>query len=124
MLKLARIFASTDVDATKYKNHLIAKAIMTILYTNATAPNKRNEVFSILNSCSTEQFNLEAPVQGIGYVRKFRECFLIDSHGQFSESVLLTEYVSSFINDDYDNYEPNKKCYYTLEDLEKALTLL
>lgn len=121
MLKLARIFASTEVDTNKYKNHLIAKAVMTILYTNGTAPNKRNEVFSILNSCSTEEFNLEAPVQGIGYVRKFRECFLIDSHGQFSESVLLTEYVSSFINDDYDNFEPNKNCYYTLEDLEKAL---
>ena len=121
MLKLARIFASTGVDANKYKNHLIAKAIMTILYTNQTAPNKRNEVFSILNSCSTDQFNLEAPVQGIGYVRKFRECFLIDSHGQFSESVLLTEYVSSFINDEYDNFEPNKECYYTLDDLEKAL---
>ena len=121
MLKLARIFATTGVDANKYKNHLIAKAIMTILYTNGTAPNKRNEVFSILNSCSTEQFNLEAPVQGIGYVRKFRECFLIDSHGQFSESVLLTEYVSSFINDEYDNFEPRKDCYYTLEDLEKAL---
>ncbi len=121
MLKLARIFASTGVDANKYKNHLIAKAIMTILYTNQTSPNKRNEVFSILNSCSTDQFNLEAPVQGIGYVRKFRECFLIDNHGQFSESVLLTEYVSSFINDEYDNFEPNKNCYYTLEDLEKAL---
>ena len=121
MLKLARIFASTGVDANKYKNHLIAKAIMTILYTNQTAPNKRNDVFSILNSCSTDQFNLEAPVQGIGYVRKFRECFLIDSHGQFSESVLLTEYVSSFINDEYDNFEPRKDCYYTLEDLEKAL---
>lgn len=121
MLKLARIFASTGVDANKYKNHLIAKAIMTILYTNQTAPNKRNDVFSILNSCSTDQFNLEAPVQGIGYVRKFRECFLIDSHGQFSESVLLTEYVSSFINDEYDNFEPRKDCYYTLDDLEKAL---
>ena len=121
MLKLARIFANTDIDANKYKNHLIAKAIMTILYTNGTAPNKRNDIFSILNSCSTEQFNLEAPVQGIGYVRKFRECFLIDNHGQFSESVLLTEYVSSFINDEYDNYEPRKDCYYTLEDLEKAL---
>ena len=121
MLKLARIFASTGVDANKYKNHLIAKAIMTILYTNQTAPNKRNDVFSILNSCSTDQFNLEAPVQGIGYVRKFRECFLIDNHGQFSESVLLTEYVSSFINDKYDNFEPRKDCYYTLEDLEKAL---
>lgn len=121
MLKLARIFANNNVDANKYKNHLIAKAIMTILYTNQTSPNKRNDIFSILNSCSTEQFNLEAPVQGIGYVRKFRECFLIDSHGQFSESVLLTEYVSSFINDDYDNFEANKDCYYTLEDLEKAL---
>ena len=121
MLKLARIFASNGVDANKYKNHLIAKAIMTILYTNQTAPNKRNDVFSILNSCSTDQFNLEAPVQGIGYVRKFRECFLIDNHGQFSESVLLTEYVSSFINDEYDNFEPRKDCYYTLEDLEKAL---
>ena len=121
MLKLARIFASSGVDATKYKNHLIAKAIMTILYTNQTSPNKRNDVFSILNSCSTDQFSLEAPVQGIGYVRKFRECFLIDNHGQFSESVLLTEYVSSFINDEYDNYEPRKDCYYTLEDLEKSL---
>ena len=121
MLKLARIFASTGVDANKYKNHLIAKAIMTILYTNQTSPNKRNDIFSILNSCSTDQFNLEAPVQGIGYVRKFRECFLIDNHGQFSESVLLTEYVSSFINDEYDNFEPRKDCYYTLEDLEKAL---
>ena len=121
MLKLARIFASDGIDANKYKNHLIAKAIMTILYTNQTAPNKRNDIFSIINSCSTEQFNLDAPVQGIGYVRKFRECFLIDNHGQFSESVLLTEYVSSFINDEYDNFEPRKDCYYTLEDLEKAL---
>ena len=90
MLKLARIFAQGG-DANRYKNHLIAKAIMTILYSNETSPHKRNEVFSILASCSTPEFNLESPVQGIGYVRKFRECFLIDSHGQFSESVLLTE---------------------------------
>ncbi len=121
MLKLARIFAQQDVDANKYKNHLIAKAIMTILYSNQTSPHKRNEAFSILSNCSTPEFNLEASVQGIGYVRKFRDCFMIDSQGQFSESVLLTEYVSSFINDAYDNYEPKKECYYTLEDLEKAL---
>ena len=120
MLKLARIFAQGG-DANRYKNHLIAKAIMTILYSNETSPHKRNEVFSILASCQTPEFSLESPVQGIGYVRKFRECFLIDSHGQFSESVLLTEYVSSFIHDEFDDYEPPKECYYTLEDLEKAL---
>mgnify|MGYP004527454317 FL=1 len=121
MIKLARMFSETGDAVKKYKNHLIAKAIMTILYTNQTAPNKRDEIFSILASCSTDEFQLESPVQGIGYTRKFRECFLIDSHGQFSESVLLTEYVSSFIHEEYDRYDPKKDCFYTLEDLEKAL---
>lgn len=121
MLKLALIFSQTDMNANNYKNHLIAKAIMTILYTNETSPNKRNEIFSILASCSTPQFNLEATVQGIGYTRKFRECFLIDSQGQFSESVLLTEYVSSFIKDEFDNYEPRGGVFYSLDTLEKAL---
>lgn len=121
MLKLALVFSQDDMDANSYKNHLIAKAIMTILYTNETAPNKRNEVFSILASCSTPEFNLEAPVQGIGYVRKFRECFLIDNSGNFSESVLLTEYVSSFIKEEFDDYEPHGGVFYTLDTLEKAL---
>lgn len=121
MLKLALVFSQNDVDSNAYKNHLIAKAIMTILYTNETAPNKRNEIFSILASCSTNEFNLEAPVQGVGYVRKFRECFLIDNSGNFTESVLLTEYVNSFIKEEYDNFEPSTGVYYDLQTLEKAL---
>ena len=121
MLKLARIFASTNVNANDYKNHLIAKAIMTILYTNQTSPNKRNDVFSILNTCTTPEFNLEAEVQGVGYTRKFRECFIIDSKGGFSESVLLTEYLTKFIKEEYDDYEPSGDAFYGLSDLEKAL---
>ena len=121
MLKLAKIFSEEEVDSEKFKNHLIAKAIMAILYTNETSPNKRNEIFSILESCSTAEFSMESVVQGIGYTRKFRECFLIDSKGQFSESVLLNDYVSSFINEEYDNYEPKGGEYYTLDTLEKAL---
>ena len=121
MRKLALVFSQKDMDANNYKNHLIAKAIMTILYTNESGPNKRNEIFSVLASCSTPQFNLEAVVQGIGYTRKFRECFLIDNSGNFSESVLITEYVSSFIDDKLDAYEPSDGVFYTLETLEKAL---
>ena len=121
MLKLALVFSQNDMDSNAYKNHLIAKAIMTILYTNETAPNKRNEIFSILASCSTDEFNLEAPVQGIGYVRKFRECFLIDNSGNFTESVLMGEYLNSFIKDEYDDYEPHTGVYYDLNTLEKAL---
>ena len=122
MLKLALVFSQNDKNANDYKNYLIAKAIMTVLYTNETSPNKRNEIFSILASCTTPQFNLEAVVQGVGYKRKFRECFLIDSQGQFSENVLLTDYVSSFIRPEFENYEPyNKNVYYSLQTLEKAL---
>ena len=121
MLKLALVFSQNDVDSNAYKNHLIAKAITTILYTNETAPNKRNEIFSILASCSTDEFNLDAPVQGIGYVRKFKECFLIDNSGNFTESVLMGEYLDSFIKDEYDNYEPHTGVYYDLNTLEKAL---
>ena len=121
MLKLVTIFASDDDLSTRYKNHLIAKAIMTILYTNQTSSSKRNDVFKILATCSTNEFNLEAPVQGIGYTRKFRECFTIDTQGNFPESILMTEYVTSFIDESLDTYEPKEMKYYTLEDLEKAL---
>ena len=120
-LKLVKIFAASDETALKYKNHLIAKAIMNILYTNQSASSKRNDVFAIFNSCSTPQFNPEAVVQGVGYTRKFRECFLINDQDNFSESVLLSEYVSSFIDESLDQYEEKEINYFTLEDLEKAL---
>lgn len=122
MLKLVAIFAESDDQAIRYKNHLIAKAIMTILYTSQTSPAKRDDIFSILATCSTAQFNLEAPVQGVGYTRKFRDCFIIDKEGQFVESILVTEYISSFIDEKLDQYEASKKQFYTLEDMERALS--
>ena len=121
MIKLVRVFATEGDISTRYKNHLIAKAIMDIMYTNQTSASKRNDIFSILASCSTKQFNLEAPVQGIGYVRKFRECFLIDTSGQFTESVLITQYITSFIDEDLEKYEPTPNHFFTLDDVEKAL---
>lgn len=121
MLKLTKIFAQQDENINKIKNHLIAKAMISVLYSNQTAANKRNDIFSIMNTCSTDEFNLEASVQGVGYTRKFRECFLIDKQGEFSESILVTEYITSFINEQYDNYEPTEECMYTLEDMECAL---
>ncbi len=121
MIKLVRVFATDGDISTRYKNHLIAKAIMDIMYTNQTSASKRNDIFSILASCSTKQFNLEAPVQGIGYVRKFRECFLIDTAGQFTESVLITQYITSYIDEELEKYEPTPDHYFTIDDVEKAL---
>ncbi len=121
MLKLTAIFAESDEQAVRYKNHMIAKAIMTILYTSQSSPAKRDDIFSLLATCSTPQFNLEAPVQGVGYVRKFRECFVIDKEGEFVESILVTQYISNFIDESLDQYQASHKKFYTLEDMEKAL---
>lgn len=121
MLKIVNIFASNNEVSLAYKNHLIAKAIINILYTNQTSASKRNDAFAIIATCSTPQFNLNAPVQGLGYTRKFRDCFMIDSNGNFSESNLLMEYLSSFVRDEYDNLDIREKSFYTFKDLEKAL---
>jgi uncharacterized protein len=121
MIKLVSIFSQNDDMAIKYKNHLIAKAIMSILYTNQTSSAKRNDIFAIVAATQTPQFNLEAPVQGIGYIRRFRECFLIDNEGHFTESVLVTKYITGFIDDDLEYYEPKDVNFFSLEDLEKAL---
>lgn len=121
MIQLVNIFQSPDINVEAFKDHLIAKAIMSILYSNETSAKKRDDIFSILISCSTHNFSLESEVMGVGYSRKFRECFIIDSLGQFAESVLITKYVSEFVNDDFDDLVITKTNYFTLEDLEVAL---
>ena len=121
MLKLTKIFAENDEDSIKIKNHLIAKAMLSVIYSNQSAANKRNDIFSIVETCGTNEFDLETEVQGVGYTRKFRDCFLINKSGEFSESILVTDYISGFINDEYDNYEPKDNVTYTLLDMEKAL---
>lgn len=121
MIKLARIISLDTEEATKYKNHLIAKAILDVLYTNQTAASKRNDIFTIVSGCQTNEFNLEAPIQGIGYVRKFRECFLIDRSGDFTESVLITQYITSFIDESLDNYEAPNDHAFGLDTLVKSL---
>lgn len=121
MLKLVGVFTSSEERSIRYKNHLIAKAITSILYNSGSATSKRNDIFQIVSSCPTDAFNLETMVQGVGYQRRFKDCFRIDNMGQFAESVLIGEYVSSFISSEFDEDESFEKNYYTLDDMEDAL---
>lgn len=123
MLKLVKLFSKDDEDTKKLKNHLIAKAIMTVLFSNQNASAKKNDIFTIISDCSTPEFNVNTDIQGIGYTRKFSECFGIDRNGEFGESVLINEYILKFIDDDLEaRMEVPKDAYYTLDDLEKAMS--
>ncbi len=123
MLKLAKLFSKDDDDTRKLKNHLIAKAIMSVLFSNQNASGKKNDIFTIIADCSTPEFNVDTDIQGIGYTRKFSECFGIDRNGEFGESVLINEYLLKFIDDELEmRMEAPKDAYYTLDDLERALS--
>ena len=121
MLSLVSTFARNDADSLKYKNHLIASAITSVLYTNQTAGRIRDQIFSILESCHTEELNLDVEVPGVGYTRQFRKCFEIDSKGEFAERVLIAEYIQKFIDNDTTWNEDYVPIYFTLDDLEVAL---
>ena len=120
-LKLVRIFAKKDDASNKLKNHLIAKAIMAILFSNLTSAGKKNEIFKIIHDTNTPEFNFNSTVQGIGFTRSFSDCFQIDSTGQFAESVLINEYILSFIDETLETNMPVENQYFTIEDLEVAL---
>lgn len=121
MIKLAKVFSLNDEISTKYKNHIMAKAMMSIFYSNKLPNTKRNDIFDIFNTCTTNEFNMDADVKGAGYTRKFRECFNVDSQGNFTEGILISQYIASNVDPEMENYEPATFNKYSLEDLEKAL---
>ena len=121
MLSLVSAFARNDEESKRYKNHLIASAITSVLYTNQTPGRIRDQIFSILEKCNTDELNLDFEVPGIGYTRQFRKCFEIDSKGEFAERVLIAEYIQKFIDNTTKWNEDFVPIYFTLDDLETAL---
>lgn len=121
MLSLVSVFARNDDESKRYKNHLIATAIVSVMYTNQVAARIRDQIFTILNSCNTPELNLDVDVPGVGYVRQFRKCFDIDSQGDFVERILVTEYIQQFVDNDTKWSEDYVPIYFTLDDLEIAL---
>lgn len=121
MLSLVSVFARDDEESHRYKNHLIAKAIVSVMYTNQVSARIRDQIFSILTTCYTEELNLDVEVPGVGYTRQFRKCFDIDSQGQFVERILVTGYIQQFIDNDTKWNEDYIPIYFNLDDLEVAL---
>ena len=121
MLVYVSLFSKNDEETNKYKNHLIAKAIVSVLYSNQVAARIRDQIFSILTDCNTKELNLDVEVPGVGYTRSFRKCFDIDSKGEFVERILITEYINKFIDNDMNWKEEYVPTYFTIDDLEVAL---
>mgnify|MGYP003292973897 CR=1 FL=1 len=122
-LKLVPLFTGKDEEVIKYKNDIIARAIEDILLSGASSTKIRDQVTAILTKFNTAELNLETQIIQPGYVRTLKQCLYIDKTGKIQEMELVTEFIRSFINNEF-KLEENKKhneCFYNLSNLEEAL---
>ncbi len=120
-IRYAKIFSQNIEESNRLKNHLIAKALRSILFSNQTTAHKKNEVFQIIQVCHTNEFNFDTQVNGLGYSRTFSECFEMDSKGQFGESVLITNYILGFIDEELESIPEPVEYDYSIKDFQKAM---
>ena len=120
-IRLAKIFSQNNEESIRYKNHLIAKALLAILFSNQTTAHKKNEIFTIIEVCHTDDFNFDSRIAGLGYSRSFSECFEIDSNGNFGESVLITDYILKHVDDTLEETKEPTIYSYSMLDFSKAL---
>lgn len=119
-LRLVTVFSGNEEETKVYKNDIIAKAILEVLYSGGSASQIHDQIFAILTSFNTKDLNLETPIVQPGYVRSLRQCLIIDKEGKIAEMQLVTEFIKKFINDDLKLELPDGTIPFTLENLKEA----
>lgn len=119
-IKLVNIFAREGEDVIKYKNDIIARAILDIFASGNPPAQIRDQVFSVLSFYNTSQLNLETPIIQPGYTRPLKQCLLIDATGKIREMELLTNFMQTFLEDDLKINYNNGDIKYNLDDLKSA----
>jgi len=119
-LKYVTIFGREEQSVIKYKNDIIARAILDILSSGNPPAQIRDQVFSVLSYYNTSELNLETPVVQPGYTRPLKQCFLIDQTGKIRDMELIMTIMNSYLVDNYNLTMPDGTFRYTLKDLKDA----
>lgn len=119
-LRLVTVFSGNEEDTRIYKNDIIAKAILEVLYSGGAASQIHDQIFAILTSFNTPDLNLETPIVQPGYTRSLRQCLIIDKEGKIGEIQLVSEFIKKFTNDNLKLELPDGTIPFTLENLKEA----
>ncbi len=121
-LSLVTILTGDDPDVIKYKNDIIARAVLDILLSGHQSTKIRDQVIAVLTKFNSKDLSLEAKIIQPGYTRTFKQCLYIDKTGKMMEMELVVNFVKQFIMDDLNlENRPEKFVAYTLKDLETAM---
>ena len=119
-LKYVTIFGREEASVIKYKNDIIARALLDILASGNSPAQIRDQVFSVLSYYNTSELNLETPVVQPGYTRPLKQCFLIDATGKIRDMELVTNIMNGYLLEEYSLELPDGSFKYTLKDLKDA----
>ena len=119
-LKLVSIFSRSEDEIITYKNDIIARALVELLYSGGTPSQIRDQIFAVLTSFNTRDLNLDSKVVVPGWTRPLRQCLIIDKDGKLPEMQLLGEFFNSFIKEGLELSLPDGTYPYTLDDLNHA----
>ncbi len=116
-LNLVTIFSRENEKVIKYKNSIIAKALLDIFINGNTPAQTRDQVFSTLSRYNTKDLNLDTPIYLPGYTRPLKQCMMIDETGKIRDMELVIKFLSSFVLDEMQLKLPDGSFKYTLKDL-------
>lgn len=120
-LKFVNIFKKNDENTLKYKDSIIAEALLEIIVSGRNSAQIRDQIVSVLSKYNTETLNLESVIYQPGYPRSIKQCLLIDENGKIRAIDLITEFLSSKILPNIPLSLPDKSYMYTLQDILYAL---
>ncbi len=119
-LRLVTVFSGNESETKAYKNDIIAKTILELLYSGGSASQIHDQILAILTSFNTSDLNLDTPIVQPGYTRSLRQCLIIDKEGKIAEIQLVAEFIKRFINPELKLELPDGTIPFTLENLREA----
>ena len=122
-LRLVPVLSGNNENVIRYKNDIIARAILDILLSGMDSTKIRDQIIAVLTKFNTTQLNLDSKISQPGYIRTLNQCLFIDKTGKLQEMELVVDFISSFIDDSLslsDN-SIDTNSYYTFDDLEYAM---
>ena len=118
-LSLVSIFAQKEENVIEYKNDIIARCLLDIIYNNDNLK-IRTQIVSILSKFYTKDIYLEKPLTRGGWTLSLKQCLYINENGKIQDIELVCDYLEKFVKVNLD-YNNAKIMYYTVEDFYVAL---
>ena len=120
-LRNVNLFKNPNGEVVKYKDSIIATALLDILLSGRPAPQIRDQIVSALSKFNTENLNLESIIAQPGYNRTLRQCLIIDDNNKINAIELIAEFFQKFVVEDMISTLPDGSYEYSLRDFADAL---